>query len=173
MNVNLTLANLWRFLILVAIQTLVLKQMTTAAGAYFNVMLYPMFVFLLPVNLPTPFAVLAGLLAGFTVDYFYLPMGVHASAGAFAGFLRAVLLKVYEPSGGFNLRETILSPRYFGWPYIFRLMGLFYALFLFWYFSVEQFTFVYWGVITLKTVTAWPLTMIFAAFFLLLFNPKS
>ena len=81
MNTNL-LPNLWRFVLLVAVQVLLLKQVAVTAGSYFNVLLYPLFVLFLPVQLFVPYVVLLGFAVGMTVDYFYVSFGLHASAAA-------------------------------------------------------------------------------------------
>lgn len=171
---NLVLPNLWRFLALVAFQVLVLKQLATATGsAYFNVLLYPLFILMLPLALPSSFAVLLGFLLGITVDFFYASPGVHASAAVFSAFARGVVLSFFEPKGGFSGKEPVIAPEYFGFQTFIQVAALFFFAHLFWYFSVEQFTFVYFGSILLKTLSAWALTMIFVVIYGLLFNPKA
>lgn len=63
-------------------QALFLKQVALTAGAYFNVLLYPLFVLLLPVRLGVPSLVLLGFAVGMAVDYFtYLTGSVPARGG--------------------------------------------------------------------------------------------
>lgn len=169
---NLVISNLWRFFGTVAAQVLIFRHLGTAVGAYFNIHIYPMFILLLPIKIPTSVALLLGFLCGLVVDFFYGTIGVHASAGAFAGYARSFVFGAFEPNGGFSGKEPIYAPHYFGMQSFLQVSGVFLLLHLFWYFSVEQFTLVYFGTISLKTLAAWGLSMIFAFFYILLFNPK-
>lgn len=78
----------------------------------------------------------------------------------------------FAPRGGFTGKELIPSPEFLGTFRYMQAAGLFFIFHLFWYFSVEAFTFVYIGQITMKTITCWLLSMIFVFFYGFLFNPK-
>jgi hypothetical protein len=172
MNSSNIFPNIWRFIILVAIQALVLKQIPLFAGEYFNIFLYPLFIFFLPIEMSTSLAMLLGFGVGLTVDMFYATPGVHASAGVFGAVARRILILAFEPRGGYTGKEIIPSPSYFGWVWFAQVSALFFILYLFWFFSVDAFTFVYFGTITIKTVASWLLTMIFVIFYGFMFNPK-
>lgn len=173
MNSGYFFPNLWRFLGLLAIQVFVLKQIPAVVGYdKFNILLYPLFIFFLPLQISRPAAVALGFLMGLAVDIPYGSPGVHASAGAFSAYFRPVLMGFMAPRGGLTGKEVIPSPEYFGVAGYLQAAGLFFLLHLFWYFSVEAFTFVYIGQITLKVLVAWPLSMIFVFFYGFLFNPK-
>ena len=86
--------------------------------------------------------------------------------------MRPYILRFYEPKGGYTAKELIPSPIFFGWPWFLQVTGTFFFLYLFWYFSVDAFTFFYIGAITFKTLTSWLLTMVFVLIFTFLFNPK-
>lgn len=171
MNINTLLPSLWRFLGIVAVQVLVFKQMGLA-GTYLTVLMYPLFILLLPIATATPYLVLLGFVVGMTVDAFYGTYGVHASAGAFAGLIRPAMIKAFTPKGANLLKEPIFSPEHVGWQTFLQAAALFFALHIFWYFSVDAFTFVYFGAITLKSAACWALSMIFVVLYVALFNPK-
>jgi len=168
---NLFLSSWWRFLGIVAVQVLLFKQVSLA-GSYLTALLYPLFILLLPLATATPYLVLLGFATGMTVDLFYGTYGVHASAGAFSGLLRPGVLSVFAPKGGYSGKEPIFAPEYVGWQTFIQAAALFFALHIFWYFSVDAFTFVYFGAITLKSATCWVLSMIFVVLYMALFNPK-
>lgn len=170
MNSNVILPNLWRFMGLVAVQVLILKQLSL--GAYFSVLLYPLFIFFLPLQLATPYLVLLGFAVGLTVDVFYSSLGVHASAGAFSALARVLVFATFGPRGGFSGKEPVFSPVYFGWQSALSAAAFFMLLHLFWYFSVDEFTFVYLTKITLKTLASWFLTMIFVVFYMTLLRTR-
>ncbi len=168
------LPNIWRFIGLVAVQALLLRQIELVIpGGYFNVLLYPLFILFLPATMPTFAVVLLGSLIGFAVDAFYASPGVHASAGAFSGLARSYILAAYKPKGGFSAKEPIVAPEYFGWQRFLQVAAMFFALHLFWYFSVNAFTFVYFTTIALKTLASWALTMIFVVLYCVLLDPRN
>ncbi|MCB9307941.1 MAG: hypothetical protein H6565_15190 [Lewinellaceae bacterium] len=172
MNNNI-FPHIWRFFGLTLLQVLLLQQMSASIGSYFNVLLYPLFILFLPIQLATPYAVILGFLIGLSVDFFYVSIGIHASAGAFSGFARSIILSAYEPKGGYTGKEPIPSPAHFGWRWFLQVAAFFFFAHLFWYFSVNAFTFVYVTTITLKTLAGWGLTMIFVVLYCILFNPKN
>ena len=172
MNSSL-IPSIWRFLGLVAVQTLLLKQMGAAVDSiYFNVLLYPLLVLFLPMELSAPIAVLLGFAVGMAVDLPYGTPGVHASAGAFSAFAKPIVIAVVGPKGGFTSKELIFSPHHVSWQTFLQGSSLFFFLHLFWYFSVDAFTFVYFSSIIFKTVAALFLTMIFVVLYAAMFNPK-
>lgn len=172
MNSSLLFPNIWRFIILVLVQSLVLKQVAGNVGEYFSLFLYPLIILLLPIQMAGPVVILIAFFTGLTVDIFYTTPGIHAAASVFSGYLRFFLLKIFEPRGGYTSKEFVIAPVYFGIPWFLQFAGIFYALHLFFYFSVDAFTFVYIGSIALKTVISWCLSMILVFFYALLFNPK-
>lgn len=172
MNTSLIYSNLWRFLGLVFFQVIVLREVSLSINENFNILVYPLFILFLPLQIFTPYAVLLGFAIGITVDLFYGNYGLHASAGAFSGFARNFLLKVFMPRGGFSGREIIPAPEYFGWTWFLQVCSLFLFLHIFWYYSVDDFSFVFIKSITLKTLVALALSMLFAIFYGFLFNPK-
>lgn len=172
MNKSL-LPSLWRFLGLVAVQGLLLHQVGSSISEYFNVLLYPLFILLLPIQMSSTLAVVLGALIGFAVDMFYASPGVHASAGAFSGYARSVILAAFKPKGGYTGKEPIPAPAYFGWTWFAQVAAVFFTAHLLWYFSVNAFSFVYFTAITAKTLAGLALTMIFVVLYCILFNPKN
>lgn len=171
MNSNL-FPQLSRFLVFWLTQGLVLKQIAVKAGSYFNILLYPLFILLLPFQLATPWLVMLGFSIGLMVDFFYGNIGVHASTGAFLGWIRGFVFFAFEPRAGYSGKEPIASPAHFSWRWFAPLTAIYLFLACFWYFSVDYFTFYYFSSILLKTLAAWGLTMIFVFLYVLAFNPK-
>ena len=159
---------------MVAVQVMLLKQMGQAVSStYFNVLLYPLFILFLPLQMAAPYLVLLGFAIGMCVDIFYASPGVHASAGAFSGFARTIIVGAFAPKGGYSPKEPVFSPTHVSWQTFLQGAAVFFFLHLFWYFSVDAFTFVYFGSIFLKTLASWGLTMIFVVLYAAMFNPKN
>lgn len=98
-NSGFFLPNLWRFLGLWAVQGLVLIQIPSVVGySLFNVILYPLFIFFLPMSMPRAGSVALGFLIGLMVDFVYGSPGIHASAGAFSGYVRPTILGFFCPA---------------------------------------------------------------------------
>jgi hypothetical protein len=169
---NSILPQVGRFFILVLFQVLVLKQLSLSVGAYFNIFLYPLIIFLLPLRLSSVYGVLLGFGVGFVIDTFYATPGIHASAGAFSGYLRNFIVRSFGPKGGFSGKEPVFSPSYFSWQSFLQAAGIFLFLHLIFYFLVSDFTFVYFATALLKTLAAWGLTMLFVVIYIAFFKPK-
>lgn len=169
---NVVQANLWRFIGLYIAQVLVFLQVSKAIGPYFNVFIYPLFVLLLPIMIPTSAAILLGTLMGVLVDYAHNSPGVHASASAFSAFCRPIILSTFEPKGGFSGKDPIPSPYHIGWQSFLQIASVYFFAHLFWYFAVSEFTLVYFGSISLKTMIALLASMAISGIYLSLFRTK-
>jgi hypothetical protein len=172
MNSRTIAPHILRFIGLVAVQSLLLNQMTGSIGAYFNVLLYPLFILFLPLQMAAPYVIMLGFLVGLTVDMFVPSWGIHASAGVFSGFARGLALMPFAPKGGFSAKDPIFSPSLMGWQTFLQGTALFMAMHLLWYFSFSYFSHLYMLEIVKKTASAWVLTMIFVALYTAMFNPK-
>lgn len=129
------LPSLWRFFGLVAVQVLLLKQMGQAVSStYFNVLLYPLFILFLPLQIAAPYLVLLGFAIGMAVDIFYASPGVHASAGAFSGFLRSVIVGIFAPKGRLQQKNLFFHLKTSPGKPFYKEQLSFFLLHLLWYF---------------------------------------
>ena len=169
---NLVLTNLFRFLGLWAIQVLVLKRIGLGweSFPYLHVILYPLFIILLPLRTPKPAVLLLAFLLGICVDIFYDSPGIHASALVFTGFIRSFVLSRLEPRGGYNVNFSPTKQR-MGLPWFLRYASILLAAHMIFYFSVEAFTFVYIIDIFLKSVVSFFASMLFVIIYMFVFNP--
>lgn len=166
--------NLWRFIGLTAVQVVILSKVSLAFEGYCNILLYPLFILFLPIQIATPAAVFLGFLIGLTVDLLTTTPGVNASAGAMSGYARAILLHRYAPRGGYTAKEPIPSPEYFGWRWFLSVSAIFFAVHVFWYFSMAYFTPVYLlEKILPQSLLGWTLTMLIVIIYTRLFYPKT
>ena len=126
---------------------------------------------LLPLRYSTVAVMTIGFFTGLVVDVFYDSIGVHASACVFLGFIRPFAFSMLSPREGYNVN---LSPtlNQFGMGWFVRYAGILLTAFLFFYFSVEAFTFVKILDILAKTIVSFFTTMIFIMVYMMIFNPK-
>ena len=171
---NAVLTNVWRFLLLVLIQVLILKRIAPDYGLfiYMSVIIYPIFIMLLPIRTPHVLAIALGFLLGITIDFFYDSIGVHASATVFIAFVRPYILSALEPRGGYTVNQSP-TKKSLGINWFMIYSGILLFLHLFFYFSVEVFTFVYIGEIILRSVFSFFISMFFVIAYQYILDPKN
>lgn len=169
---NVVMTNLLRFFTLVFIQVLILKDIHLGGQSfnYISIIIYPLFLILLPLRTPHSVLVLLGFLMGIFIDAFYDTYGVHASACVFTGFIRPYVLKLLSPKGGYNLNFSPTKNR-FGLNWFLGYAAVMFFLHLFFYFSVEVFTFVYIDEILLRTISTFIVSMLIVLIYMLLLDP--
>jgi len=170
---NTIISNTIRFVSLVLLQGLVFKNIGVGweSFPYLHIIVFPLFILLLPLRTPKTLVIFLGFLAGITVDFLYDTLGVHASASVFTGFIRTFILKIMEPRGGYNMTYSpTIKMMGIGWFSQYATIMLFAHIFF--YHSVEAFTFVYIANILIKTIVSFIASMAFIMIFQLLLNPK-
>lgn len=172
MTGNPILINSLRFIILLFLQLLVLKQISIGPiGPYFiGIQVYPLFILLLPFRTSRELILLLAFAMGLAVDLFYDSPGVHAGAAVFTAFVRPAVLRRLEPRGGYTVTYSPTMRRYsFAWFWRYAaFMLVFHLLF---YFSLEVFTPVFWIEILVKTLLTTLVSLIFVLILMLIFNP--
>lgn len=169
---NAVLTNLIRFIGLLLLQGLILKRIELGGflGSHLHVFLYPLFIIILPLRTQRTLVILLGFILGLCIDVFYNSLGVHASALVFTAFMRAIVLWMVQPRGGYNVNFSPTRRR-MGMNWFLRYSAIMMALHLFFYFSVEAFTFVYIVDILLSTLVSFVVSMIAVFVFQTLFDP--
>lgn len=171
---GLVITNVIRFFALLLVQGLVLKEFSPGVQSfnYIHVLLYPLFIILLPKRTPNSLVLLFSFFMGLSVDVFYDSPGVHASASVFSGLLRLIVIKNMEPRGGYSTNfiptKAALGFRWFALYASWVMAGH-----LLFYFSVEAFNFAYFGTIMLRTVFSFIVSMGFLFAVMFIFNPES
>lgn len=167
------ITNAFRFIVLLLLQVLILKRISVGweGYLYINILLYPLFILLLPFRTPTAVVILLGFLMGLAVDLFYSSPGIHASASVFTAYIRGFVLQQLEPRGGYNINHSPTKER-MGAGWFFRYAAILMALHLFFYFSVEVFTYVYIVDILLKTFYSFIFSGLFIIIVMFIFNPQ-
>jgi len=169
---NIVLVNVLRFVGLVLVQGLVFKNIGVGweSFPYLHIIVFPVFILLLPLRTPKTLVIFLSFVIGISVDFLYDTLGVHASAAVFTGFVRSLVLRMLEPRGAYNMSYSPTIARMgLGWFVQYAAILLFAHVFF--YFSVEAFTFVYIVDILIKTIVSFLSSMVFIMIFQLLFNP--
>ena len=150
---KIIIVNALRFVILILLQALVLRRITFEWNnlAIIHIMIYPLFILLLPIKTPRVLSVILAFLMGISIDIFYDSLGIHASALLFTAYIRSLILKIMEPFGGYNVEDSpTLDTMGMGWFTSYSATLL--IIHIFFYFSVEAFSFVFIFEIVLNTI---------------------
>ncbi|MFZ1704097.1 MAG: hypothetical protein WAT79_07100 [Saprospiraceae bacterium] len=150
---NLAITQVWRFIGLLLAQILIFKQIQfiDEGWRYLHIFVYPLFIFLLPIKLQNTIVLILAFFMGLLVDWFYDSPGVHASALVFMAYIRPFVLGILEPYEGYNMNDSPnLHKLGLGWFTSYISILLF--CYLFFYFSVEAFSFVFIFDIVMNTL---------------------
>lgn len=170
---GIVIQNIRRFLILFLLQVFVLKQVDISWENfnYIFLMVYPLFILLLPLKVSRFVQVLLAFVLGMAIDLFYDTPGLHTSALLFTAFIRKYILKFLEPVEGYSIDSTPTIQKYgFNWFLIYSSLLMF--LHLLFFFSVEAFSFVYFFDILLKTIFSFIFSQIIIVLYVLILNPN-
>ncbi len=150
---NIWIKHIIRFLIYIAIQVLVLKEINLIGSNknYIFILIYPVVLLTLPIRIPQFFMLLTAFAIGFIIDLFYVSPGVHAGACLWMVAFRPLVLRLIEPKNGY---QTDFSPTIsdLGIIWFTKYASILLFIFFFSYFVLDVFTFVYAGEIFLKTI---------------------
>ena len=165
--------NIKRFLILILLQVLILKRISIGWSDfnYIHFFIYPLFILLIPLKVPKPALLILAFFTGLIIDIFYDSPGLHTSALVFMTFTRNYVLKFLEPREGYKI-ETTPSIFNFGFNWFLIYSSILVFLNVFWYFSVEAFSFQYYTDIILKTIFSFIFSEVLIVLYVIILNPK-
>lgn len=124
------------FVFFVLIQVLVLNKIELGGGT--QIMIYPLFVLLLPVGINVFLLLFLSFLLGLSIDALSNTYGLHASAVLIVAFFRPIIFKLTAPRDGY---EQIYSTNIYsmGFSWMMKTLGLLLLIHHFWFFLLELF----------------------------------
>ncbi len=115
------LKNLFRFVILILLQVLVLNNIRV--GGYINPYFYIYFILLLPFETPGWILLLSSFFLGISVDFFSNTLGINAAASVLMAFCRPLVIRLLTSSREY---ETGIQPGIkdlgFSWFFFYALL---------------------------------------------------
>jgi hypothetical protein len=133
---NDTLKHSARFIFFVFIQVLILSQIELGGGT--QIMIYPLFVLLLPVDINVFVLLTLSFALGISIDAISDTYGLHASSLLVVAYLRPVIFKLFAPRDGYEqIPETNIYNMGLSW--FIRCFGLLLLIHHFWFFMLELF----------------------------------
>lgn len=161
------------FVALTLAQILIFRGIAFGWGdeKYFQVLIYPLLILILPLNITRIQLMLIAFAMGFIIDLFYLSPGVHSAALVFSAFIRELILNFFEPRGGYKVNS---SPTIYhlglNWFLSFSAVMIFLHHLV--YFSLEVFSLQFILTIWLKTIFSFITSYLFILAFAVILNPK-
>ncbi len=159
-----------RFLFAVLVQVLILNQMEIGFGI--QLMVYPLFILLLPVEINVITLMLISFLMGIAIDSFSNTFGLHTSAILVLAYTRPMIYSLFSPRDGYDtLVETNVFTMGFGW--FIRTAGSLIFIHHFWFFMLEMFKMNEILFVLQKTVLSAPISFLICILLQYLFVKKS
>lgn len=165
--------NIRRFIVLFLLQVFVFKQINISWDNfdYIFVMVYPLFILLLPLKVSRIVLLILAFFFGLAIDVFYDTPGLHSASLVFTAFMRKYILRFLEPIEGYSTDSTP-TIRKFGFNWFLIYSSLLVFIHMLFFFSVEAFSFVYFFEILLKTIFSFIVSQIVIILYVLILNPK-
>lgn len=175
---NVYLKNILRFCIIVSLQVLILNKITLrwwsepSGFPVFIPYIYPLFILLLPFEIPVWTLLIIGFVLGATVDSFGNTAGMHACATVLIAYLRTNVLSALLPRNLSEYSGLQPSTRNMGWMPFLVYSGFLTILHHLLFFSVELWNLSNVGQLLLKTAASAATSMLFIVVYLLLFTKQ-
>lgn len=133
---NSFVLNSIRFVLFVLFQVLILNNVEPGLGLY--IMIYPLFIFMLPFQMGTVPLMLLSFAFGLVIDSFSNTFGLHASSAVVMAFFRPIIFKWLSPRDGYENVESVsvysMGGRWFLYAY-----GTLILIHHTWFFAIESF----------------------------------
>lgn len=167
---NQLVKNILRFVFLLLVQVLVLNQIEIGFGI--QLMIYPLFILLLPVDTSISGLLLLAFLLGISIDAMSNTYGLHASSLLMVAYFRPIIFKLFAPRDGYDpLLETNLITM--GYKWFINTFGILLLIHHLWFFMLEMFTLNEFAFILQKTALSVPLSFLLCMLVQYLFMNKS
>lgn len=133
---NSIVVHILRFLFFVLIQVLVLNQLEVGFGV--QIMVYPLYILLLPVEMNVFPLMFLAFGMGLAIDSMSNTYGLHTSSLIAVAYFRPVFFKLFAPRDGYDIfLETNVFNMGFSW--FLRTFGALLLLHHVWFFTLEMF----------------------------------
>ena len=125
-----------RFIFFLLVQVLILNHVEVGGGSL--IMIYPLFVFLLPVEMNIFLLMTLAFALGISIDALSDTFGLHASSLVTMAYFRPILLKTFAPRDGYEqIPESNVHALGFYW--FLRVFGILILIHHLWFFMLELF----------------------------------
>lgn len=157
------------FVGLIIAQTLIFGQLEFGLGLH--IMIYPLFLIVLPFDIKPVFLMLIAFAMGIILDAFSNTFGLHASASVLIAYLRPELYRLFAPREGYDI---LMKPsvRDLGINWFVSVTGIVILIHHFWFFFLEFFKWSAWFSILKNTILSGLITVFIILAIEILFTKK-
>ena len=149
------LSHIFRFALFLIIQVVVLNQVELGAGTL--LMIYPLFIVLLPVDINVFLLLFLAFALGISIDAMSNTYGLHASSLLVMAYFRPMVFKAFAPRDGYDT-DMELNMHTMGFRWFFRTFGILLLIHHLWFFLLELFRFDEILYVLQKTILSFPLS---------------
>ena len=166
---NILLKHSIRFVLIAFLQALVLNQLEIGFGIH--VMVYPLFILLLPFETSITVVLFVAFAMGMVIDSISNTYGLHTSALLMVAYFRPIIFKMFAPREGYDpLKESNFHEMGTRWyTYVFGILLLIHH---FWFFLMEIFRFDQALFVLQKTLLSLPFSFLASLIIQMLFIRK-
>ena len=133
---QLIIRHIFRFFLIFFIQVIILNQIEIGYGI--QLMIYPLFILLLPVEINVFYLMIIAFGFGGLIDIFTNGYGLNASSLVVFAYFRPLIFKLFAPRDDYDiLLETNIFNM--GRAWFLKTFGLLLIIHHFWYFLLEMF----------------------------------
>jgi hypothetical protein len=159
-----------RFAFVLLLQTMVLNQLEIGWGI--QIMIYPIFIFLLPFEMTTSVILLIAFGLGMLIDSISNTYGLHTSALLVIAYFRPAIFKAFAPRDGYDqLKEGNIYEM--GRTWFFSTFSILLLIHHFWFFVVEMFRLDDLLFVLQKTIFSFIISFVFCLLLQMLFIRKT
>ena len=168
MNNNIVV-HIFRFLIFVLIQSLVLNSLEIGLGI--QLMIYQLFIVLLPFETSLPILLLVAFVMGFSIDSISNTFGLHTSSLLVVAYLRPFVFNMFSPRDGYDpLKEASIFEMWQRW--FISVFGILILIQHLWFFTLEMFNISETLYVLQKTMLSAPLSFLLCILLQVIFVSK-
>ncbi len=131
---NRIMKHIFRFALFLIIQAVVLNQVELGAGTL--LMIYPLFIVLLPVDINIFLLLFLAFALGISIDAMSNTYGLHASSLLLLAYLRPIIFKAFAPRDGYEI-DMELNIHNMGYRWFLQSFGLLLLIHHLWFFFLE------------------------------------
>ena len=166
---NNIVVHIFRFLVFVLIQSLVLNSLEIGLGI--QLMIYPLFIILLPFETTLPVLLLVAFVMGFSIDSISNTFGLHTSSLLLVAYLRPFVFNMFSPREGYDpLKEASIFEM--GQRWFISVFGILLFIQHLWFFTLEMFNINEMLYVFQKTILSAPLSFLLCILLQVIFVSK-
>jgi rod shape-determining protein MreD len=173
---SIYLRNVFRFILLVLIQVLLLNKIPLRWWANpggippYTPYIYPLFILVLPLSTPVWFLLIASFTMGITIDSFMDTGGMHAAACVLMAFLRTNVLTALLPKRLSEYQNMSPNIKSMGWTPFLTYSAILLAIHHVSFYILEIWGFQSMGYLLLKMFISLLTSLVFVALYSLFFS---